>query len=87
MQMIAEVFQHVGMKYPAIPDSRYVAQTVNGCLFPGLFRWEEEMVSHENAITKNEDVGFSQTLTPPPQQQPPSRLTIPTNWKPNSIAI
>ena len=37
MQMMEEVSDHVGMNYPEIPDSRFVAQTVDDFLFP----WEE----------------------------------------------
>ena len=62
MQMMEEVSDHVGMNYPEIPDSRFVAQPV-----------EEEAGSAENPITINEDEGFSETMTPqktPPQQPP-----------------
>ena len=68
IQMMEEVSEHVGMKYPEIPDSRYVAQPVDDFLFP----WEEEG-SVENPITIDEDEGFSETMTPqntPPQQPP-----------------
>ena len=68
MQMMEEVSEHVGMNYPEIPDSRYVAQPVDDFLFP----WEEEG-SVENPITIDEDEGFSETMTPqntPPQQPP-----------------
>ena len=34
MQMMEEVSEHVGMNYPEIPDSRYVAQPVDDFLFP-----------------------------------------------------
>ena len=67
MQMMAEVSEHVGMNYPEIPDSRYVAQPFDDFLFP----WEEEG-SVENPITIDEDGGFSETMPPqntPPQQQ------------------
>ena len=66
MQMMGEDSDHVGMNYPEIPDSRYVAQPVDDFLFP----WEEEG-SVENSITIDEDEGFSETMTPqntPPQQ-------------------
>ena len=68
MQMMGEVSDHVGMSYPEIPDSRFVAQPVDDFLFP----WEEEG-SVENSITIDEDEGFSETMTPqntPPQQPP-----------------
>ena len=68
MQMMGEVSDHVGMNYPEIPDSRFVAQPVDDFLFP----WEEEG-SVENPITIDEDEGFSETMTPqntPPQQPP-----------------
>ena len=65
MQMMAEVSDHVGMNYPEIPNSRFVAQPVDDFLFP----WEEEG-SVENPITIDEDEGFSETMTPPVPQQP-----------------
>ena len=68
MQMMEEVSDHVGMNYPEIPDSRFVAQPVDDFLFP----WEEAG-SAENPITIYEDEGFSETMTPqntPPQQPP-----------------
>ena len=37
IQTMQEVSEHVGMNYPDIPDSRYVAQLVNDFIFP----WEE----------------------------------------------
>ena len=69
MQMMGEISDHVGMNYPEIPDSRFVAQPVD-ILFP----WEEEG-SVDNPITIDEDEGFSETMTPqntPPQQPPPA---------------
>ena len=45
MQMMGEVSDHVGMNYPEIPDSRFVAQPVDDFLFP----WEEAG-SAENPI-------------------------------------
>ena len=68
MQMMEEVSEHVGMNYPEILDSRYVAQPVDDFLFP----WEEEG-SVENPITIEEDEGFSEPRTPvsePPRQPP-----------------
>ena len=68
MQMMEEVSEHVGMNYPEVPDSRYVAQPVNDFLFP----WEEEG-SVENPDTIEEDEGFSESRTPvsePPRQPP-----------------
>ena len=64
------VSDNVGMNYPEIPDSRFVAQPVDDFLFP----WEEEMGSAENPITKDEDEGFSEIMTPQntPLQQPPA---------------
>ena len=63
--MMDEVFDHAGMNYPKIPDSRFVAQPVEDFLFP----WEEAG-SPENSITVDEDEGFSETMTPPTPQQP-----------------
>ena len=34
MQVMEEVSDHVGMNYPEIPDSRFVAQPVDDFLFP-----------------------------------------------------
>ena len=34
MQMMEEVSDHVGMNYPEIADSRFVAQPVDDFLFP-----------------------------------------------------
>ena len=68
--MMQEVSEHVGMEYPEITDSGYVAQPVDDFLFP----WEEEMGSTENPITLDEDEGFSETMTPQNTtlQQPPA---------------
>ena len=60
MQLMEEVTEHVGMNYPEIPDSRFVAQPVDDSLFP----WEEEIGSVETPITIDEDEGFSETMTP-----------------------
>ena len=68
MQMMEEVSDHVGMNYPKIPDSRFVAQPVDDFPLP----WEEAR-SAENPITIDEDEGFSETMTPQnitPQQPP-----------------
>ena len=68
MQMMEDVSDHVGMNYPEISDSRFVAQPVDDFLFP----WEEAG-SAENPITIDEDEVFSETMTPqntPPQQPP-----------------
>ena len=68
MQMTEEVSEHVGMNYPEILDSRYVAQPVDNFFFP----WEEEGLV-ENPILIDEDEGLSETMTPqntPPQQPP-----------------
>ena len=65
MQMMQEVSEHVGMIFPEILDSRYVAQPV----IDFLFSWEEEMGSAEK--------GFSKTMTPrntAPQQPPAMKL-------------
>ena len=59
-----EVSEHVGMNYPEIPDSRFVAQTVDGFLFP-----LEQAGSAKNPITIDKDEGFSETMTPPALQQ------------------
>ena len=67
MQMMEEVAEHVGMNYPEIPDSRYVAQPFDDF----LFTWEEGSV--DNPITIEEDEGFSEPRTPvsePPRQPP-----------------
>ena len=58
MQMMEEVSEHVGMNYPEIPDSIYVAQPFDDFLFP----WEEGSV--DNPITIEEDEGFSEPRTP-----------------------
>ena len=65
MQMMDQVAEHVRMNYPDTSDSRYVAQPVDNFFFP----WEDEMGSAENPITKDEDEGFSETMTPPAPQQ------------------
>ena len=65
MQGMEEVSDHVGMNYPEIPDSRFMAQPVDDFLFP----WEEAG-SAENPITIDEDEGFSETMTPQAPQQP-----------------
>ena len=65
-QMMEEVSEHVGMNYPEIPHSRFVAQPVDDFLIP----WEEA-ASAKNPITIDEDEGFSESRTPqnsPPQQ-------------------
>ena len=67
MQMMKEVSDHVGMNYPEIPDSRFVAQPVDDFLFP----WEEEG-SAENPIPIDEVEGFSETMTTSAPQQPPA---------------
>ena len=72
MQIMEEVSDHVGMNYPEIPDSRFVAQPVDDFLFP----WEEAG-SVENLITIDEVESFSETMTPqntPPQQPPAMNL-------------
>ena len=65
MQMIEEISDHMGMNYPEISVSRFVAQPVDDFLSP----WEEAG-SAEFPITKVEDEGFSETLTPPVLQPP-----------------
>ena len=65
MQMMEEVSDQVGMNYPEIPDSRFVAQPIDAFLFP----WEEAG-SAENPITIDEDEGLLLTMTPPTPQQP-----------------
>ena len=57
--MIEEVAVHAGMNYLDTPDSRYAIQSVDDFLFP----WEEAD-SAVNPITLDEDVGFSETMTP-----------------------
>ena len=59
MQMMEEVSEHVGMNYPEIPDSRYVAQPVDDFLFPC-----EEAGSAKNPISIDKNEGFSETMTP-----------------------
>ena len=46
MQMMEEVSEHVGINYPEIPDSRYMAQSVDDFLFP----WEEGSVDYPITI-------------------------------------
>ena len=68
MKMMEELAEHVGKNYPEIPDSRFVAQPVDDFVF-----LSEEAGSAENAITIDEDEGFSETMTTqntPPQQPP-----------------
>ena len=74
MQMMEEVSEHGKMNYPAITDSRFLAQPVEDFLFP-----REEAESGENPITSDEDEGFSETMTPQntPPQQPPAMQTRP----------
>ena len=67
MQMMEEVFDHVGMNYSEIPDSRFVAQPVDDFLFP----WEEAG-SAESPITTGDDEGFSETMTPSAPQPAPA---------------
>ena len=63
--MMEEVAEHVRMKYPDTPDSRYVAHPVDDFLFP----WEKAG-SAENPITMNHDEGFSETMTSRAPQHP-----------------
>ena len=76
MQEKEEVAELVGMTYPDTPDSRYVAQPVDEF----LIHWEEAKQGQKNAITIDEDQGFSETMTPPAPQQPlqpcPARRSI-----------
>ena len=74
MQMMEEVSEHVGMNYPEIRDSRFVAQLADDFLFP----WEEAG-SAKSPIKKDEDEGFSETLAPQstPPQQPPAMVPRP----------
>ena len=65
-QTMEEVPEHVGLNYPNLSGSRYVAQLVDDFIFP----WEE-MGSAENSIIIDKDEGFSETMTPPAPQQPP----------------
>ena len=65
MQMMEEVSDQMGMNYPEIPDSRFVAQPIDAFLFP----WEEAG-SAENPITIDEDEGLLLAMTPPTPQQP-----------------
>ena len=48
MQMTEELSEHVGLNYPEITDSRYVAQAVDDF----RFHWEEEMGSTDNPYRK-----------------------------------
>ena len=65
IQMMEEISDHMGMNYPEIHDSRFVAQPVDDFLSP----WEEAG-SAEFSITKVEDEVFSETMTPPVLQPP-----------------
>ena len=67
MQMMEEVSDLVGMNYPEIPDSKFVAQPVDDFFFPC-----EEAGSSENPITIDEDEGFLETMTTPAPQHPPA---------------
>ena len=88
MQMMEEVSELVGMNYPEILDSRFVAQPVNDFFFS-----REEAESAENPMTIDEDEGFSETMTPqntPPQQpaamEPRSALRSIENLRNSSAA-
>ena len=61
MQKMEELSNHMGTNYPDTPDSRYI----DDFLFP-----MEEAGSAEKSITTDEDVGFSETMTPPAPPQP-----------------
>ena len=61
MQMMEELANPVGTNNPDTPDSRYI----DDFLFP-----MEEAGSAEKPITTDEDVGFSETMTPPAKPQP-----------------
>ena len=61
----------VGVNYPEIPDSRYVAQPV----IDFLFLWEEEMGSAENPMAVDEDEVFSETMTPTSAKEPEQSRT------------
>ena len=83
MQMMEEVAEHVGMNYPEIPDSRYVAQTFDDFLFP----WEEGSV--DNPITIEEDEGFSEPrilLSEPPVMEARPALRSIENLQNSSAA-
>ena len=67
MQMMEEVSDRVGMNYPEIPDSRFIAQPVDDLLFP----WEKAG-SAESPIAIDEDDGFSEAMTSSAPQQPPA---------------
>ena len=67
MQMMEKKTEHVGMSYPEIADSRFLAQPVDDFLVP----WAEGSV--DNPISIEEDEGFSEPRTPfsePPRQPP-----------------
>ena len=55
-QMMGEKFEHMGMNYPEVPDSRYVAQPV----IDFFFSWKKEMGSAKkpNAIVEVEGFCF-----------------------------
>ena len=63
MQIMEEVAVLVGMNKPDTPDTRYVAQPADDL----LFSWEEAG-SAKNPITKDEEEGFSETMTFPAPQ-------------------
>ena len=67
MQMMEENSDQVGMNYPETHDARFVAQPNDDCLFP----WEDAGLT-KNPITKDENEGFSETMTPPTPQKPPA---------------
>ena len=70
MQMMEEVAEHVGMKYPEIPDSRYVAQPFDDFLFP----WEDGSV--DNPITIEEDEPRTPASEPPVMEARPALRSI-----------
>ena len=57
--MVSHIAEQIGMNYPEVPDSRYVAQSV----IDFFFAWEEEG-SVENLITTEEDEGLSEPKIP-----------------------
>ena len=63
MQKMEEVAEHVGMNYPEIPDSRYVAQPFDVFLFP----WEEGSVETQ-LPSKRMRGSLSQELQSPNHQ-------------------
>ena len=52
LQLMEEVSEHVGMKYPEIPDSRFVAQLVDDFLLLGKRQDQPKTPSQKRIFQK-----------------------------------